>query len=373
MLTDTMLRLSPLMDKSPDACLQAVIDSARHLVAADYAGLILLDRDEATSYRYFKVSGWDRTPHAFPRGHGVFTLPAKTGQPLRIKAVPNHPLSVGTPGNHPPVHAFLGVPISYGPNILGCMFFGKPQDGGLFTQHDEDIMSAFSTICAMVVHVLDQKEEERLTTIYEERRHIANELHDTLSQTLFVLRREIENLDRQIDPDRPAGVADTLAALRSLTQQSQSELRAALFKLTDDALHPDIASLNEMVTEFERVSGVSTRIIADGDFGRLTLPVRQVVFKVVAESLANIYRHAKSPIAVVHVAVNEEETQVAIQDAGVGISDQALSLIQHPTGHFGLHSMARSVRDLHGRLNVFRNEDGGTTVQCVFPLRRPIP
>ncbi|WDL96268.1 GAF domain-containing sensor histidine kinase [Alicyclobacillus sp. ALC3] len=373
MLTDTLTRLGPLMDGTPDACLQAVIDSARSLVGADYAGLIVLDREEPTSYRYFKVSGWDRTPHSFPRGHGVFTLPAKTGQSLRIEAVPSHPLSVGTPGDHPPVNAFLGVPIACNEAILGCMFFGKPRDGGVFTQHDEDIMVAFSTISAMIIQVVDQKDAERTAIIYGERRRIANALHDTLSQSLFVLRKEFEQLTQQLSLELTSDVKHSLSQLQDLVQLCQSDLRAALFQLTDTAPHPSMHSLAQMVQEFERTTGISTQLLTEGDFGRLSAPIRQVVTKVTAESLANVYRHAQSDIAVVHVAVNDELAQLVIQDAGIGISEEAVRLIIHPTGHFGLHSMAQSVRDAGGRLSVFRNEDGGTTVQCEFPVRNPIP
>lgn len=372
-LTDTLLQLAPLMDSTPDACLQSAIDSARRLVGADYAGLIVLDKEEPTSYRFFKVSGWDRTPHTFPRGHGVFTLPAKTGRPLRIEAVPTHPLSVGTPDDHPPVNAFLGVPIEYGQTILGCMFFGKPKDGGLFTQHDEDIMLAFSTVCAMVIQVVDQKDAERTATIYKERQRIANALHDTLSQTLFVLRKEIDKLTRQLVPEPSSDVQHTLSELNELTQLCQTELRAALFTLTDQAPHPSMHSLSQMVEEFERTTSIATQLLTEGDFGRLSLSVRQVITKVAAESLANVYRHAKSDIAVLHVAIGDDTALLVVQDAGIGISDEDIRLSQHPTGHFGLHSMAQSVREVGGQLCVFRNEDGGTTVQCEFPIRNPIP
>jgi nitrate/nitrite-specific signal transduction histidine kinase len=84
--------------------------------------------------------------------------------------------------------------------------------------------------------------------------------------------------------------------------------------------------------------------------------------------LANVYRHANSPVAVVHVLVEPDKATVTVQDAGVGISDEALRLMNHPTGHFGLHSMTRSVAALNGTLDIFRNDDGGTTVRCTFPI-----
>jgi len=368
-LARTMERLQPLMDGEPDALLQAVIDHACQLAKAAFAGLIVLGDDDS-SYRCFKISGWDSTPTTLPSDHGIFLLPAKTGQTLRIRNVSDHPMSVGTPSNHPPVSAFLGVPLVVHGKSIGCIFLGKPPAGGSFTLHDENLMMAFSSLCAMMITLVDLKDEERLRTIGDERRRIANELHDSLSQTLFVLGNEIDDLANRLNQTELAEVSGLIQRVRHLTKLSQSELRAALFKLTDSSLHPNLTTLRELVDDFQEATGITTQLMTEGDFGKMSLPLRQVVSKVVAESLANVYRHAESPIAIVHVSVGMDEAAVTIQDTGVGISDAALQMMSHPTGHFGLRSMVRNLRDLKGTLQVHRNEDGGTTVQCTVPLRR---
>lgn len=368
-LSDALERLQPCMDEGLEPLLQAAVDYARELVHASFAGIIILERKNPSTIRYFKVSGWHSEFFEFPKGHGMYIVPAKTGNPLRVESIAGHPLSVGIPSGHPPIEAFLAIPLRRHGQTMGCMFFGKPPKAGTFTKNDEDIMTGFGSLCAMAISWCDQKEEQRFHILAEERRRIAEELHDSLSQTLFAVAREIDRLE-QIVPTvkEKEELQGRIARLRALTHQCQSELRAILFRLIDDEAKPDLSALMDLIQEFERVSGISTQLITHGNLYRLSQPVQQTVLKIVAESLANIYRHANSPVAVVHVLVDEDKATIAVQDAGVGISDEALHFMTHPTGHFGLYSMARSVAMLNGTLDIFRNDDGGTTVRCTFPI-----
>ncbi|MBX6394746.1 MAG: GAF domain-containing protein [Alicyclobacillaceae bacterium] len=368
-LSEALERLQPWMEEGLEPLLQAAVDYARQLVRASFAGIIIVESDDPSTIRYFKVSGWQSRPSELPKGHGMYFVPAKTGQSLRVQSVSRHPLSVGVPSDHPPVEALLAIPLRHHGKPIGCMFFGKPPMAGAFTKNDEDIMNGFASMCAIAISWCNQRDENRFHIATEERRRIAEELHDSLSQTLFAVAREIDRLERIVPTaNEKEEVQARIARLRELTEQCQSELRAILFRLMNDEAKPNVTALAHLVQEFERVSGISTQLITSGNFGRLSLRVRQIVLKIIAESLTNIYRHAHSPIAVVHVLVDTDKAIIAVQDAGIGISDEALRFMSHPTGHFGLHSMARSVAELHGTLDVFRNEDGGTTVRCTIPI-----
>ncbi|MBX6352750.1 MAG: GAF domain-containing protein [Thermoflavifilum sp.] len=368
-LSEALNRLEPSMEEGLEALLQAVVDYARQLVRASFAGIMILEQNDPSRIRYFKVSGWHSKPGNFPKGHGMYILPAKTGSSLRVESVSRHPLSVGTPPGHPPVEAFLAIPLKRHGQPMGCMFFGKPPKAGAFSDNDEDIMNRFASLCAMAIAWCDQQDANRDAIVTEERRRMADELHDSLAQTLFAVAREIDRLERILPTaSEKSELEARITRLRELTEQCQSELRAILFRLMNEEAKPNQAALTRLVEEFERVSGISTRLITHGDVARLRQPVRQTMLKVIAESLNNVYRHANSPVAVVHVIVDEDWATVTVQDAGVGISDEALRFMTHPTGHFGLHSMARSVALVGGRMDIFRNEDGGTTVRCTFPV-----
>jgi nitrate/nitrite-specific signal transduction histidine kinase len=367
-LSEALERLQPWMEEGLEPLLQAVVDHARTLVNAAFAGIIITEPKDSSTIRYFKVSGWDAKLTQLPKGHGMYFVPAKTGDSLHVDSISGHPLSVGMPPGHPPVEALLTIPLKYHGQAIGCIFFGKPPKAGPFTQTDEDMMNGFASLCSIFISWCDQQNESCFRILTEERQRIAEELHDSLSQTLFAVAREIDRLER-LTVEEDSELRARTARLRELTEQCQSELRAILFRLMDDDARPNVTALTHLVQEFERISGISTKLITHGDFSRLSLPIRRTMLKVVAESLTNVFRHANSPVAIVHLLIEADEATITVQDAGVGISDEALRLITHPTGHFGLHSMARSVAVLNGQLDIFRNEDGGTTVRCTFPIR----
>jgi signal transduction histidine kinase len=368
-LSEALARLEPSMEEGLEALLQSVVDYARQLVRASFAGIMILEQNDPSKIRYFKVSGWAVKPEHFPKGHGMYILPAKTGSSLRVDSVSRHPLSVGTPPGHPPVEAFMAIPLNWQGQPMGCMFLGKPPKSGAFSDHDEDIMNRFASLCAMAIAWCDQRDAHRSAIVAEERRRIAEELHDSLAQTLFAVAREIDRLERILPTaSEKTELEARICRLRELTEQCQSELRAILFRLMNEEAKPSEAALTHLVEQFQRISGITTRLITHGSFARLRHPVRQTILKVIAESLNNVYRHAHSPVAVVHVIIDDDWATVTVQDAGVGISDEALRFMTHPTGHFGLHSMARSVALINGRMDIFRNEDGGTTVRCTFPV-----
>ncbi|MBE3595655.1 MAG: GAF domain-containing protein [Hydrogenibacillus sp.] len=367
-VSEAMELLEPWMKEGLEPLLQAVVDYARKMVGASFAALIILDPGDPSAIRYFKVSGWSLKPAEFPKGHGMYILSAKTGRSLRIESIARHPLSIGVPKNHPPVEALLSIPLKYRGRPIGCVFFGKAPNEGAFTQHDEEIMNGFASMCAIAISWIYQREDNRLNIVVEERRRIAEELHDSLSQTLFAVAREIDALERALPTaEEKDAVRARIERLRELAVQCQSELRAILFRLMNDEVQPSAAALNHLVQKFERLSGIAIHLATRGPFEHLSLPIRQAILKIVAESLTNVYRHANSPVALVHVFVDEEKVVVTVQDAGIGISDAALRFMSHPSGHFGLHSMARTVAEFKGELEVFRNEDGGTTVRCTLP------
>lgn len=369
MLSESLNRLGPVMDEGLEPLLQAVVDYARKLAHAVFAGIILLYSSDPTVIRYFKVSGWRARFSELPKGHGMYFLPVKTGGALRVESISRHPLSIGAPPGHPPVESLLTIPLQSHGKTVGCLFLGNPPNKGVFTQNDEAIVSGFAALCTTAIEWCEQRDSEQYRVAAEERKRVADELHDSLSQTLFAVAREIDHLERMLPTAEDKRELQTrIARLRDLTTQCQAELRAILFRFMNDETGPDSNALTRLVQEFQRITGLPTHLVTEGDFSRLSVPVRQTVLKVIEESLTNVYRHANSPAATVHVLVERDQAIVAVQDAGIGISEEALRFLTHPAGHFGLHSMARSVQRLNGSLEIFQNDDGGTTVRCTIPL-----
>ena len=121
--------------------LQHVLEVARELTGARYAALGVLD-DRRERLERFLTVGLDDATHAaigdLPRGHGVLGILISDPQPLRLADVGQHPHSYGFPLNHPPMHSFLGVPISVRGEAFGNLYLTEKEGGGEFDEGDEE-------------------------------------------------------------------------------------------------------------------------------------------------------------------------------------------------------------------------------------------
>ncbi|MGO8860058.1 MAG: GAF domain-containing protein [Acidimicrobiales bacterium] len=119
--------------------LQAIADSARDLIGAGYAALGVIGHDGRL--QQFVHSGMDDDAveriGALPRGEGILGVLIRDPVPLRLGDLSAHPALVGFPTGHPPMSAFLGVPIQIGGDVFGNLYLTEPVDGGEFTSEDE--------------------------------------------------------------------------------------------------------------------------------------------------------------------------------------------------------------------------------------------
>ena len=129
----------------------------------------------------------------------------------------------------------------------------------------------------------------------EERRHIAQELHDGPVQTLIHLCRQIDEIVAQqrcgLDVDHPAFltcvsiVEETVAELRSIAKG----LRPSV--LDDLGL---VASINQIVSEAGDRQCFETSFGVTGAERRMPAAIELALFRIAQEALSNIERHASA-------------------------------------------------------------------------------
>ena len=113
----------------------------RALTGARYSALGVLD-ETGNQLSQFITSGIDddqrRLIGALPRGRGILGVLIHDATPLRLADLGDDPRSVGFPPNHPPMHSFLGVPITAGGAVFGNLYLTERYEGE-FTAEDEEI------------------------------------------------------------------------------------------------------------------------------------------------------------------------------------------------------------------------------------------
>ena len=204
-----------------------------------------------------------------------------------------------------------------------------------------------------------QKLSGRLLRVQdEERRRIARELHDDLGQQLVALKMTLPKISENAEPSQMIDTA--LATVRSLSY----------------LLHPPLldgtglrSALDWYVEGLAKRSGIQISLtIKPQIFPRLATDIETTIFRVVQESLTNVFRHANSESARVEIDKQSESVVVRVRDYGKGLPQEthdSTSLLNLGVGIAGM----RDVRQFGGELTASSAEPG-TLVEAKIPLFR---
>jgi signal transduction histidine kinase len=263
------------------------------------------------------------------------------------------------------------LPLLHGGVGLGTLSVGPRPGHARVSEADARLLAALAPHLAVVVRsqMLTRqlaRERERVTTAtLSERDRLRRDLHDGLGPSLSGIALGLQAASAALSADPPS-VAPLLARTRSEAEAAVREVRRVL-----DGLRPGALDVNEL-PEAVRDTATSLGLGRPGgptfelDVDRLPAlapQVEEAAFRIVAESLTNVARHARAGRCAVQLAQANGDLQVAITDDGCG----APPTTRGARGH-GLESMRRRAADLGGVLRVEAATPDGTTVTALLPL-----
>ena len=203
----------------------------------------------------------------------------------------------------------------------------------------------------------------------EERRRIAQELHDSTIQTLIALLHQLENLlgDKAALPVREAkalwGFYEEIRDVVREVRRFSRDLRPSI--LDDLGLMPALEWLTEELT---KEYGVKTSLKVVGSERRFSPEAELILFRIAQEALRNIAKHAQATKAEVKVEFDKHKVRAMITDDGVGFEvPQSLGDLVH-IGKLGLAGMQERVQLLGGSLKLKAELNKGTTIMANVPI-----
>lgn len=204
----------------------------------------------------------------------------------------------------------------------------------------------------------------------DERRRIARELHDDLSQRLAVLALRLAAL-RDALPDGLANLQDEALRLEKYVGVLSGEVRRL-----SHVLHPSIlddlglaAALQHLVEEFQASRAQPVTFTARTLPDHIPPDVAAALYRIAQEALRNIAKHADGAPVHVRLGVESGELRLAITDTGPGF-DRAEVRGQ---GGLGIISMQERARLVGGSLLLDSRAGEGTTVVVRVPLAAQHP
>lgn len=214
-----------------------------------------------------------------------------------------------------------------------------------------------------------------LRTQDEERRRIGRDLHDSLGQTLSVLKMKLDSLPGTIGLNAKDPRNQNIAACANLTEDCIKEVRTIAYLLYPPMLEEMglKSAISWYVDGFSKRSGIQTTFETPGDFGRLPRHVETALFRVLQESLTNVHRHSGSQVARVRLFIKGGTSVLEVIDEGKGMPVQYSAESSQSGMHVlgvGLRGMEERMRQLGGELELL-SSPRGTKVIASVPTEAP--
>lgn len=197
----------------------------------------------------------------------------------------------------------------------------------------------------------------------EERRRIRNDLHDGLGPMLAALQLQLDALPALVAAE-PGAAAGRIDVLRAQLRMATAEIRRLVDGLRPPAL--DALGLVGAVRQLAEAAGGAVDVEAPEALPALPAAVEVAAYRIVAEALHNVRRHAGGAPAAVHVGLAGDALCIEIVDGGPGMAGD------RPAG-VGTASMAERAAELRGTLVIDRAPGGGTRVVATLPLALDSP
>ncbi len=190
----------------------------------------------------------------------------------------------------------------------------------------------------------------------EERQRIARDLHDTLGQTLTMIKMKSELTTRLMDRDpvqAKAELNDILATSRTALKQVR--------ELVSDMKFISFKNELEHSKKMLQSAGVKMAVVERGAMPLLSSVEETMIALSVKEAMTNIIKHSEAKQCTVILETINDVYFVKIMDDGIG-------LLKQDVGN-GIQSIKERMQTLQGKAIVENSSSGGTTVILQLPLR----
>ena len=212
-------------------------------------------------------------------------------------------------------------------------------------------------------------EHERARALQDEdRRRIAQELHDSTTQHLVAIGLNLMRM--RADAAGGTKALNILDEIEGSLAEAAKELRAFTYLLHPPDLQREglSATLGRYIEGFGTRTGLKMTLRSCGRVDQLSLELQRALLRVVQEALTNVYRHASATRVSVNLRCGGKRLRLLISDDGQGT--EATS--GHQNGEsfrlgVGIPGMIARMRQFGGNLDI-RSSPNGTAIRATVPM-----
>lgn len=274
--------------------------------------------------------------------------------------------------------SMVSVPMASSPGGLVGVLNVHTRARRDFTDRDVRLLTSIGSLIAGAMHqarlhrqlAARERAHERFTEQViaaqeAERRRLAADIHDGITQRLCSLRYHLDAAAHAL-LDTSDFAAGQLVRARELADLTFDEARAAINDLRPPVLE-DLGLADGLASLARSIADVD--VIVDAEVCHLPEHVEIALYRIAQEALQNVVKHAQAGSVCLRLHYDESEVTLQVSDDGRGIAEGTTVLGGRPPagGGYGMQSMTERVELIGGRLEVRSNPGWGTTVLARVP------
>lgn len=263
------------------------------------------------------------------------------------------------------------VPLEHNGRLLGAY--------NLYMTEEHQIPEEVSLLfCSISEHLAMALENSRLMgenlrmTLMAERQMMANEVHDSLAQTMAYMKMRVELLREALLQYENGKALKYSGDIQQALDEAYSALRELLtqFRNRMDPLGL-VHALREIAAGFFDRTGI--KLDFENRIPDLNLtPDQEVqVFHIMQEALANVVRHSGAKHAKLSLEILTDSYAFSVEDDGRGVF--VLGAQPELRHHFGISIMRERAQRLGGGIEIANRAQGGARLRLLVPMTRHKP
>ncbi len=198
----------------------------------------------------------------------------------------------------------------------------------------------------------------------EERKRIAQDLHDGLGTLLAAARMQMQNIQREIDK---LGELQLVGKTEKLIDHACKEVRRISHDMMPSALIDLglVAAIEDLVDEIRVQKDMVFDLRLPDEELNLDNSIALNLYRIVQEVLQNIVKHANANIVELRMEKSEDNLNITVKDDGQGFDGDHLE-----NQGLGLNNIKSRVQYLSGQLNIDSQPGEGVSFNMTVPVTK---
>lgn len=260
----------------------------------------------------------------------------------------------------------IAVPLRFQDQIVGVYNLFVNSSDHFISQDTKNLLSVIGSHLGTAIEKTNLEEKARRVLVMHERTMIANELHDSLAQTLASLRFQVRVLDETLQQSGEYQSIHGIEQVEHSLDEAYTDLRELIAHCRTPISEQGVVnSIEKLISRFRKETDMHVLLQNEWGDARLPANMEMHIYRIVQEALTNIRKHsfANNVRVLLHSDIHGDY-RILIENDGKGFEQPKTS--DHKGEHIGLTIMKERAKHLGGTLDLESDPEEGTRIEVNF-------